>query len=254
MNTRRVLTLLLTLLCCLAGAPRTHADGTFRALREATEFYRKAVIHQQRGEVAKARLLLTKATGTLPGFPEAHLSLGNIAFLEEQYDEALRQYEAARHGYVDLQHLHYSLQADRHRDATEQIQQLREAILMIKSGRVKYPQPDLKIFELESYAQNLERVKPPDRPEAGQEPSVLSFLIGNTLFHLGRLPEAIEQWEACAGRTPDFPLVHNNLAIGYLREGRIDQARASLLRAESLGVAVHPGLKREIQAAGVAAR
>ena len=56
------------------------------------------------------------------------------------------------------------------------------------------------------------------------EPGELHFYIGNALFNMNRLDEALEAWETCARMTPRFSLVYNNLAVAYWKKGRLDRA------------------------------
>ncbi len=245
---RRRTVLVLGLVASALASPQVAVAGsTYRGLREAVGFYRKGVVLQRRGDIARAETNLIKATNALPGFPEAHVSLGNIAFRAQRYEEALTHYQDAWAGYERLGDVLFDVQADRYNDAREMISDLRDAIQAIESGKVKWPVPDLKVFELQQTIQHLELIRLPDRSELSHPPGELSFLIGNVQFHLGHIEEAVAAWEVCAQRAPDFPLVYNNLAVGYLKLGKGQRAIECVQRAESLGVTIHPGLKRDIE-------
>lgn len=248
MPSRTVLVLALAV-SSLAPLPAALAGERYRSLREAVVLYRKGVHLQRRGDIEGAETALIKATNVLPGFPEAHVSLGNIAFRAERYDEALDHYQQAWAGYERLGDVLYDVQSDRFNDARELITDLRNAILAVETGKVKFPDPDKKIFEFQSTIQSLALIKPPNRDTLSRPPGELSFLIGNVQFHLGRIADAIDAWEVCAQRAPDFGLVYNNLAVGYLKLGKNQRAAESLNRAEALGMTVHPGLKRDIETA-----
>ncbi len=246
---RRTSLVLYLVAASFALLPAARADSMYRNLREAVVFYRKALHLERRGNIQAAETNLIKATNLLPGFPEAHVSLGNIAFREKRYEGALDHYQQAWTGYERLGDLMYDLQADRFNDAQEAISDLRDAIQSIETGKVKIPVPDMRIIDLQSSIQNLQVIKQPNRSSLHRPPGELSFLIGNAQYHLGRLEEAVTAWEACARRAPDFPLVHNNLAVGYLKLGKNQRAAESLHRAEALGMTVHPGLKRDVETA-----
>lgn len=248
MPSRTVLVLVLAV-SSLATLSAAVAGERYRSLREAVVLYRKGVHLQRRGDIQRAENVLLKATNVLPGFPEAHVSLGNIAFRAERYGEALDHYQQAWAGYERLGDVLYDIQSDRFNDARELITDLRDAIMAVESGKVKFPDPAKKIFEFQSTIQTLSLIKPPDRLALSRPPAELSFLIGNVKFHLGQIADAVDAWEVCVQRAPDFGLVYNNLAVGYLKLGKNQRAAESLHRAEELGMSVHPGLKQDVETA-----
>jgi tetratricopeptide (TPR) repeat protein len=54
---------------------------------------------------------------------------------------------------------------------------------------------------------------------------------GYGLFQLGRLDEAIVQFQKSLRINPDYPLAHNNLGNALLRKGIVDEGTAHLLKA-----------------------
>lgn len=97
--------------------------------------------------------------------------------------------------------------------------------------------------DIEREINYFDRLEAPREDKRAETPANVYFFRGNALFHLDRLEEAVADWEEAARRAPEFGPVHNNLALAYWRLGKKDEAQAALVRAEQLGVAVHPDLK-----------
>jgi tetratricopeptide (TPR) repeat protein len=78
-----------------------------------------------------------------------------------------------------------------------------------------------------------------------QRRSIERYTLGNTLTGLGRLPEAIAQYEAALRAQPDFGEAHNNLGNAFFRLGRLSQAIAqyeAALRLQPDTAALHYNL------------
>ena len=54
------------------------------------------------------------------------------------------------------------------------------------------------------------------------------MLLGNCLDDMGRRDEAIDVFKTAIKSTPDFALLHYNLALTYVRTGKLDDARKAL--------------------------
>ena len=96
----------------------------------------------------------------------------------------------------------------------------------------------------------LQAVMPPRRTGESAAPAEVHFSIGNALHRLGRDPDAREAWETCSRLFPEYPLVHNNLAVLYASEGRTADALAALDRAAALGMRIDPAMRSDIAKAG----
>jgi tetratricopeptide (TPR) repeat protein len=238
-----------------AAAPAKLAvSPTQRQVGEADRHCQFALQALRTGNVAKAKSLYGKALKTFPEFPDALTGLGHVAMSERRFDEALQDFNDARHAYVSFSGALFELQLERFQHTQEQIGQLRDQIQSMEqliatrmssvsgnSGRLEQ-----HILELQSQIQMLETVKAPD-PASGAEPGELHFFIGNALVNLDRFDEAVEEWETCARTSPRFALVYNNLAVAYWKKGRLDRALESLARAEQLGLPVNPQFKADLE-------
>lgn len=246
MGSPRTLLASLLLLTC---TPWLQADQAPPKLREAVSLYQRGMTMLRHGKVQDAREYLIKASNTLPGFPEAHVALGHIALQAADYHDALENYQTAISGFALLGNHLYDLRVDRYRSAQEQIRILRDELINIDNPRVKIRNREQRRIQIEGEIDKMTLVKLPS-PGAGVEPpGELFFYRGNAEFHLGLMDKAIASWNTCAKESPSFPLVYNNLAVGYLKAGKPQEALASLQRAEELGIAIPPGLRRDIETA-----
>ena len=247
---RRSLCLLSVGLTIVLAMPASAGQGE-KSIREAVSLFQRGAIYARRGETERSREFFQRATAALPGFPEAHLGLGHIALRDKHYSGALEHYLGARDGFKNLGDKLYDLRVERYRDAREEVDRLRDVMTELDNPRLKILNRDMEKIRIEGEIRKPELVRLATPGEGLEPPGEVFFYIGNAQFHLGMLNEAVGAWEECAKKAPDFPLVHNNLAIGYLKLGRVDVAQLSLDRAEKLGVAVHPDLKRDIARASL---
>ena len=84
-------------------------------------------------------------------------------------------------------------------------------------------------------------------------PPIVSFLLGSAQLQAGQLQEAEASLLEVVGARKDFGPAHNNLAVIYLKTGRLPEARAEVESAEECGFRVHPQLKKDLERAVAAA-
>ena len=227
------------------------ASPTPRQLRDADRYCQFGNQTLKSGNLNKARGLFEKAVKILPEFPDARLGLGHVAMGERSFETALAEYSAARDGYVKFENSLFELQLLHYTQAQDEISKVRDEIrnyLRLTAGRSSQNASlvERRVTELEEIVHQLEMVKAPSLDAGREAPGEVHFFIGNALFNLNRLNEAVEAWETCARKSPKFPLVYNNLAVAYWKQGNIDQARESLARAERLGLPVNPSFKADL--------
>jgi tetratricopeptide (TPR) repeat protein len=203
-------------------------------------------------QLDKATTLYNRALKAAPEFPMAHIGLGNLAMARQDYEGALRHYEQARDGFVTLGEQLVELQAKRYADASKRIAELNDSIQQISSQSSGGGTLDISITRMQSTINQLHAITPPSNfPAEHKAPGEVYFQIGNALFRLNRIDEALIAWETCRESSPDFPMVYNNLALIYWKTGRMEEAVRSLRRAETLGFPVNPDFKRDLgKAAG----
>jgi tetratricopeptide (TPR) repeat protein len=71
--------------------------------------------------------------------------------------------------------------------------------------------------------------------------------LANAYLANGEVEKSIETSRKALALEPDFAVAHNNLAIALMESGRPEEAADHLQKAESLGYAVAPEIKEEIE-------
>jgi len=64
----------------------------------------------------------------------------------------------------------------------------------------------------------------------------------------------VQAWETCASKAEQFSFVQNNLAVGYWKLGRLEEAQSAMERAEGLGFRVDPAFRADLERSLLAAR
>lgn len=219
-------------------------------ISKASRFTSKGNRAMKSGDVEKAREQFEKALAASHAFPDAHLGLGMIAMRAGNFDDALQHYEAARDAYDDYGEALLDVEAKRFSDAQANIRDLQDSIQSLQSSTGG--QVSNQVAQLQNRIAMLQAVQPPQPGEDEGPPGEIYFYIGNALFQLQRVADATEAWETCREKSPDFPMVYNNLALAYWQGGRLDDAMASLAKAEELGFPVNPQFKADLAAAAEA--
>jgi tetratricopeptide (TPR) repeat protein len=228
------------------------ANPEAKALHRANKLYKLGEAAMREGDLARATDRFDHALEIVAGFPQAHLGLGHVSMRTGDYQAALEHYESAKNGYEMLGLAVMGIEAKRYADARHQIVMMRDSIALLQGagpGTAQSPLANLHISKLQNAIHRLEVMEAPIETDAGKPPPEIHFYIGNAWFRLDGLQEAVAAWEACAAGNPRFAMVHNNLALAYWRQGKIDRALASLDQAERLGFAVNPQFRADLAAA-----
>lgn len=218
------------------------------------------------GNLRKAEKGYARALHLLPDLPEGHLGRGHVLMRRGEFDPAYRAYLEAERCYRGEAANLLDHQAERYHAAQTEASDLRrrasilrhnverlEALLADADGRNAARQNEIlqsllsEVRRLEVEIERLDAIPPPAPPTEDGVPGDVFFFLGNALLNLDRLSEAAQAWETCAGRMPSHPLVYNNLAAAYWKLGRVERARASLLRAEELGIEINAELREKIR-------
>src|SRR5204863_9537021 len=88
------------------------------------------------------------------------------------------------------------------------------------------------IYELKSghATEAIEKFKEALQHRAPTNLDAYEECLANAYLELGRLDEAIAEYERILKLNPNYPLVHYHLAQAYERKGQTDQARARYAR------------------------
>lgn len=217
-------------------------------VKKASRAYTKGERAYRSGDMEKAAAAFQEALEIAPGFPEANLGLGHIAMSQQRFDEALDRYHKARDGYAEVGDAMLKLRQKRYNDTRNQIQGLRDQAQVLEASASNEGVARLRISQIENRIEQLSVIEPPDRGEATEPPGEIYFNIGNALFQLVRVDEAIASWEICREKSPGFAMVYNNLALAYMQTGKLDEAMTNLAKAEELGFSVNPQFKADLKA------
>ena len=249
------------LLVAIASAVTLAADPQEREIRRAIAEADRGRSALEKGNVKKARESFERSLEAVPGFPQGHVGLGQIAMREKRFDDALTEFRAAETGYERLSSVTTQMEAARYARSRDELQEVRTQLAQLDNRVMKSEssigggssapvgQLERERALLKSRLQALEAMKPPTADSVQKAPAEILFFEGNALFNLQRVPDAIAAWEAALARDPRLPLVENNLAVAYWKSGRLDDARAAMERAEKLGFKVNPNFRADLERA-----
>jgi len=244
-----------------AAGPARAAPADANEIRQADRHCQAGLKALQTGNFAKAREAFARAFAAAPNFPPAHLGLGHVALAEKDFAGALAEYTAARDSWGtfgalldELEMARWSRTQDEIRRLQDELREMQNRERGLDTGESTSTAQRTLQTTLEQRIQTLEAIPMPQTGATTEPPSDIDFHIGNALFRLARYEEARTAWETCAQKNPKFPLVRNNLAVLYLKAGRIDDARRAVAEAEALGMKVNPGLKADIESAAAQKR
>lgn len=232
------------------GTALPAADVSPRELQRATAASVQGFQALQQGDLSRASQLFEEALTSVPGFPNARVGLGHVAYARRQYEAALNHYTGARDEISRLQDDVLNAEFLSHEDAQRKILKYEDDIRTLES----LPGADVatQVRELQRAIEEMRRVHAPVRSEPVHPPAEIYYHRGNALFQLGRIDEAIADWETCARFAPKFGAVHNNLAVAHWKLGQLLLARDELAMARELGVKVDPEFEKTLLGTGTA--
>ncbi len=219
------------------------------AHREALEHYRAGQGYMYAESWPEAEQEFRAAIGLDPHLVLAHYALGQTFMSMKDYPRAVKAFTGAREAFLRLAALAATDRAKVDQQRDEEVRELRDAIRMIRSQYQKMvaagQQPDNAILKLESRIRDLETFK---QKGAGtvEVPAEFSLALGSAYFRTGALPDAQREYEAAVKVRPKFGEAHNNLAVVYLMQGKLEEAEVHVKQAEQSGFHVNPQLKADL--------
>jgi len=234
-------------LSCLVVTSVSQAEIDSRLIKKAGQLCQKGNRALESGKPEEAKTYYGKAVDAVPTFPTALIGLGRIAMGEKRFEDALASYERAKEGYAQIGASMAGIESRRYADAQRQIASMHDTIANLQASATS--NVNIQISQLEGAISQLEAINPPNPTDASEPPGEIYFHIGNALFQLNRIDEALAAWETCRERSPEFPLVYNNLALAYWKLERLAEARTSLDKAAELGFNVNPRFKADLERA-----
>jgi tetratricopeptide (TPR) repeat protein len=243
-----------TLLSCLCLAGLSipsvaFAVPTEKEVKAASRHVQKGDRAMKSGDVDRAKESYAKGLKACPGFPGALIGLGHVAMAESRFEDALESYTSAKGAYKEYGEALFKIETKRYGDSQKEIGELRDSMQQLSATVGSNTQAELQLAQLNNTISRLQAVQPPDRAAMNQPPGELDFYIGNAKYRLNDLEGATAAWERCRDKQPEFPMVYNNLALAYWQAGRLDEARASLDKAEELGFPVNSQFRADLEKA-----
>jgi tetratricopeptide (TPR) repeat protein len=246
---RRTLVAAVVLLLCVPAMAGSPSDS--KTMKKALKHQEQGMKALQKGQLEKAESEFQKSVKAFSALPQAHMGLGHLALQRKDFERALAEYEAVIAGYAEMGGRLADIEAKRYTDAQREITGLREVLSQLQSPTLKMEdyERQARVLSVENQIRQLELVQHPSHGVAGEAPGEVYFFLGNALFNLGRLDEAIEAWRTCTSKSPDHPDVYNNLAVVYWKQNRLEEAKKSMEKAEELGFKIHPNFKADLERA-----
>jgi len=257
--------LVTAMLIAAVATPAAASEADARAYRQALIYAQRGMAALEKGNSKRAEQEFRDAIEKTPQLPEAHLGLGHIAMSQKRFDDALREYRIAEDGHEELASLRMVLEGERYARSRDELQRLRDERGQLERMRLRTQtrgteanaepgalnagQVEREIAELDGRIQALDSMNTPNPKATDETPAIYRFHEGAALFNLKRTEEAILVWESAAKSDPKFGPVYNNLAVAYWSRGRLDEAKAALDRADSLGFKVNPSFRSDLDRA-----
>lgn len=223
-------------------------------INQAARLCVKADRALQEGRSDESRRLFRQAVGVVPEFPDAHIGLGQIAMMEKRYEEALKEFESARDGYAKVGEALFEVRMRQFNRSRDEMARLQDTLSQLR-GEYGPARPSgggatsLDQARIENRIAQLDGIPQPKKEAASDPPGEVFFLIANAEFRLGRADAAASDYENCIARNPKHLGAYTNLTVVHWKAGRVEEARATLGRAEARGLKVDEKLKADLSAA-----
>ena len=234
---------LLAELAAPSASQRTDEIGR----RQAWERYRSGqeLLLSERYDEAEREF--SAAVELDPLLAAAHYGLGQTFMARKRYASAILAFVDCREAYLEIGSRLQQGAFDADRRITEEMQELRDSITRVRSGRIRNVGPALQ-QQLEARLDELERMRGTKVGQRVEAPAEVALALGSAYFRNGALPDAEREWTAAVAASARLGEAHNNLAALYLMTGRKAQAEAAIRAAERANFRVNPQLRRDIQA------
>lgn len=176
----------------------------------------------------------------------AHYNLGQCRMAQKRYVEAVAAYIGARDAFATLGTLSQKERNDRERARQNEIDELKDSLARLRTIKAASAQD---AFRMEERLRTLESMRNRNLQDEQQVPAEVHLALGSAYFRQQKLADAETAYREAVRVNPRLGPAHNNLAVIYLMTGRLDEAEASMKRAEQNGFRVHPQFKDDLKAA-----
>jgi Flp pilus assembly protein TadD len=178
----------------------------------------------------------------------AHYGLGQVYMQTKRYPEAITAFQGCLGAEQRVAGMIGSERTAVDRMRQEEVRELRDSIRLLQSGTVKVSDAPHQIMRIEQRISELERTTRRERDGFDPPPEV-SLALGSAYYRTGAVGDAERHYLEAIRVRPTFGEAHNNLAVIYMQTNRLDEAKASLKRAEKAGYRVNPQFKKDLDEA-----
>ncbi len=215
---------------------------------EAVTHYRAGEQQMQAESFEEAAAEFRTAVGLDPTFVLAHYSLGQAYMALKRYPDAVAAYEQCRDVLEHETSLDARARAALDRQREDEITELRRSIQRVQSGQLKGGvDPQQETIKLEERIRFLENANQSGRDRRVEVPAEISLALGSAQVRAGHVAEAEAAYVEATKANPKLGAAWNNLAVIYMRTGRIEEAGKALERAKKAGFGVNPRLEQDIE-------
>jgi tetratricopeptide (TPR) repeat protein len=191
----------------------------------------------------------SEATQLDPLFGQAFHDLGLCRMALREYPAALKAFSDSREAFQKLWELQSTDSTKVDMRIEEEITSLRDAIRFVQTSVRPDQLNPFTVMKYQDRITELERQRHRGASGVFEIPAPVSLGLGSAYLRMGQLEEAEHAYRDAIKVRPKFGEAHNNLAVIYLRTGRIPEAQKEVQLAEKSGFTVPPGLKADIKAA-----
>jgi Flp pilus assembly protein TadD len=211
------------------------ADLPAARLNQADHRHEAGLAALKKGDFATAEREFRAAITLEPLMVLAHYGLGQTFMGLKRYPDAVRAYTDAQRAYRQIAMLETT--DGRFDDRIQRYQDSLEgwADGMGTAGNAEAR--DEKIRRQETRKR---------RSQTWEMPAELSLALGSAYYRTGDLDAAEREYRSAIKVRAGLGEAHNNLAVVYMKQGKLREAQEELARAEKEGFAVSPQLKQDL--------
>ncbi len=215
---------------------------------------RRALVQNRQGEdlvrterFEEAVTEFRRAVALDPLLAIAHFNLGQALMVLKEYPAAVKAFLGCEDAIDRFGRLTQQERERRDRESLDEVQELKDSLVKLQSGRVSFVAPIPTIVRIEERIRVLESMRMRDRV-VPQVPAEVHLGLGSAYFRQDRRAEAEQAYRRAVKTNPRLGAAHNNLAVVLMLTGRLAESRAEVAAAEKAGFLVDPGLKRDLVA------
>jgi len=212
---------------------------------------KKAQEALRRNDFPRARALCARILQAAPGHPEAHFLLALLGYRDGEFPAAVEHLERAEAGYADLDACWRQLLTEREKLRQAEREALRQYSASLPEVGEKSSCHGVVYDRHKTAAE--EKIRSLGEGGAGRPdspfmiPAEVRFQHGNALNRLGRLEEALAQFDAALTIDPRHLGAATNRIVLLWQSGRAELARRRLEEARQSGLVIDPGLAALVQ-------